>query len=125
MARLGRPGMSDERKQELWDRWKAGESVSEISRAMRKPAGSVFTVLRSNGGVVPRPRCRRQGHLTLAEREDISRGLARGDSIRKIALGLGRSPSTISREVNRNSNSARAYPSSPAWEWAWLIVTAT
>ena len=66
MARLGRPGISDVGKQELWDRWKGGESISQIGRAMGKPPGSVFTVLRSNGGVVPRPRCRRQGHLTLA-----------------------------------------------------------
>jgi len=118
MARMGRPGMSDERKQELWDRWKGGESISEISRAMRKPAGSVYTILRSNGGVVPRRRCHRQGHLTLVEREEISRALARGDSIRQIARDLDRSPSTISREVRRNKGRGR-YRAIDAHDRAW------
>ena len=118
MARLGRPGMSDERKQELWDRWKAGESISHIGRAMGKPPGSVYTILRSNGGVVPRKRCRREGHLSLNERESISRGLARGDSIRQIARDLGRAPSTISREVKRNKG-RRRYRAIDAHDRAW------
>lgn len=45
MARMGRPGMSDAQKRELWERWKAGESISQIGRALAKPPGSVFTVL--------------------------------------------------------------------------------
>lgn len=102
MARLGRPGMSDAQKRELWDRWKAGESISEISRALGRPSGSIFTILKSNGGYVPRVRRRRSCHLTPAEREQISRGLARGDSMREIARTLGRAPSTISREIARN-----------------------
>ncbi|GAA4555422.1 hypothetical protein GCM10023175_55580 [Pseudonocardia xishanensis] len=79
MARLGRPGMSHEDRQELWDRWGRGESISEIARAILRPPGSVFTVLRGTGGYVPAPRRRREGSLTLAEREEISRGLARGE----------------------------------------------
>jgi len=118
MAKLGRPGISDERKQELWDRWKAGESISQISRAMDKPAGSVFTILRSNGGVVPPPRRRRDEHLSAAEREEISRGLARGDSLRGIARTLGRSPSTVCREVNRNKGRGK-YRAVDADDRAW------
>lgn len=118
MARLGRPGMSDEQKRELWDRWKAGETISEISRALDRPPGSVFTILKSNGGYVPAVRRRRSGSLTFAERESISRGLARGDSIRAIARGLGRSPSTVSREVARNKGRKR-YRAVDAEDRAW------
>ncbi|MCB9373131.1 MAG: helix-turn-helix domain-containing protein [Microthrixaceae bacterium] len=68
---------------------------------MGKPPGSVYTILRLNGGVW-RPRRRRVGHLTLAEREAFSRGVAGGESRRAIAKRLGRAPSTVSREVTRN-----------------------
>lgn len=118
MARLGRPGMSDERKNELWERWHAGESISEISRAMGKPAGSVYTILRTRGGVYTPPRHRRVGHLTLEEREEISRGLARGESMRKIGGRLGRAPSTISREIARNKGCAH-YRAIDAHDQAW------
>lgn len=90
MARLGRPGMLDAAKRELWDRWKQGESISQIARALERPPGSVFTVLKSNGGYVPPVRTRRAGTLTATDREEISRGLARGDSIRQVARRLGR-----------------------------------
>lgn len=118
MARVGRPGMSDAQKRQLWERWKAGESISEISRALGKPPGSVFTVIRSTGGYVPPPRSRREGFLTAAERETISRGLARGDSLRKIARGLGRAASTVSREVARNKGRNR-YRAIDAEDRAW------
>lgn len=75
MARVGRPGMSDAAKRELWDRCARGESISEIARALAKPTWSVFTVLKSNGGYVPPVRTRRAGTLTDADREEISRGL--------------------------------------------------
>ena len=68
MARIGRPGMSDPQKRELWKRWKAGESISEISRALHKPPASVFTVLKTTGGFVPPARKRRAGTLTLIDR---------------------------------------------------------
>lgn len=118
MARLGRPGMSDERKNELWERWQGGESISEIGRAMGKPAGSVYTILRTGGGVYSPPRKRRNGHLTLREREEISRGLAQGESMRRIASLLGRSPSTVSREIDRNKGCSR-YRAIDAHDRAW------
>ena len=118
MARLGRPGMSDARKRELWERWHSGESISEISRAMGKPPGSVYTILRARGGVYAPPRRRRDGHLRLEEREEISRGVARGDSLRTIAKRLGRAPSTISREVKRNKG-RRGYRAIDAHDRAW------
>ena len=76
MAGSGRRGLSDAQRRELWDRWGAGESISAIGRALGRPPGSVFSVLRSNGGYVPPRRCRKAGELSLEEREEISRGLA-------------------------------------------------
>lgn len=75
MARLGRPGgLSEARKQELWERWKAGESISDISRALKKPPGSIHGMLKVTGGIAPPQRCRPRWMLSLAEREEISRG---------------------------------------------------
>lgn len=96
MARLGRPGMSDEMKTDLWQRWRAGESISVISRGIGKPPGSVFTVLKHHGAIAPLPRKARRS-LTLGEREEISRMLCAGDSYRVIAaqeraLDRGRRP---------------------------------
>nr|WP_254552250.1 IS30 family transposase [Kitasatospora sp. MMS16-BH015] len=110
--------MSDAQKRELWDRWKAGESISEISRALGRPPGSIFTIVKANGGYVPPVRRRRPGSLTFAERESISRGLARGDSIRKIARTLERAVSTVSREVARNKG-AKHYRAVDAEDRAW------
>lgn len=118
MARMGRPGMPEERKQELWDRWRAGESISQISVALAKPPGSVFTILRHHGGIAPTPHKRRPQFLALAEREEISRGLASGKSLRQIARDLKRAPSTISREVKRNKG-ARHYRAACADDRAW------
>jgi hypothetical protein len=88
VARIGRPGLSDERRQELWDRWAAGESISAISRGMGKPPGSVWTILRSRGGCTPPHRRIRPDALRLEEREEISRGVAAG------ALPVGAAPDT-------------------------------
>ncbi len=118
MARLGRPGMSDEQKRELWDRWANGESISQIARALAKPPGSVFTVLKANGGYVPPIRRRRPGTLTAVEREEISRGLARGESMRQIGRRLGRPASTISREIARNKGPQK-YRAVDAEDRAW------
>ena len=102
MAQIGRPGLTAEQKRELWSRWKKGESLSEIGRALGKQPGSVHGVVASNGGYVPAPRWRSGRALSLAEREEISRGLAEGASLRTIARRLGRAPSTVSREVSRH-----------------------
>ncbi|GAA3286709.1 hypothetical protein GCM10010493_78990 [Streptomyces lavendulae subsp. grasserius] len=91
MARLGRPGLSDEEKRELWRRRKDGESLSEIGRAFSRHAGSIFGVVKANGGIVPAERRRRPDALSLAEREESSRGLARQDTFaRSPARSAGR-----------------------------------
>ncbi len=118
MARLGRPGLPEARKKELWDRWKAGESISDIARALKKPPGSIHGILKANGGIAPPQRRRARWALTVAEREEISRGLASGESMRAIAVRLGRSASTVSREVGRHGGS-RDYRAQKADERAW------
>jgi len=118
MARLGRPGMSDEMKADLWRRWRAGESISVISRQIGKPPGSVFTVLKHHGGLAPAPRKHRAGSLTMVEREAISRGLHADESYRTIARQLGRAVSTVSREVSRNGGRVR-YRATAAQERAF------
>jgi IS30 family transposase len=94
--------LSAEQKRELWARWKDGQSLSDIGRALGKHAGSVFGVLRAAGGIAPPLRKRSFRALTLEEREEIPRGLVAGLSFRQIATQLGRSPSTVSREIGRN-----------------------
>ena len=117
MARTGRPGLSHEQKAELWRRWKAGETLSDIGRALGKHAASVFGVVAAKGGFAPVPRSRKPGSLSLVEREEISRGLVAGRSFRQLGRHLGRAPSTISREVARNGG-RRAYRAARADERA-------
>lgn len=107
MPRTGRPGLSAQQKKELWNRWKDGQSLSEIGRALGKHAGSIHGVLSANGGIFPLEKRRRRDTLSLAEREEISRCLATQCSMRSIAQRLGRAPSTISREINRNGGIQR------------------
>ena len=102
MARTGRPGLSVEQKRELWSRWKEGQSLSDIGRALGKHAGSVFGVLLAKGGIAPPLRRRSRLSLTMDEREEISRGLVAGLSFRQIAAQIDRAPSTVSREIGRN-----------------------
>ncbi len=102
MVQLGRPGLSAGQKAELWERWKQGETLSDIGRALGKHAASVFGVLQSNGGIYRPPRKRSRLALTMLEREEISRGIAANQSIRFVAKEIGRSPSTVSREIARN-----------------------
>jgi IS30 family transposase len=93
--RLGRPyGLSAVQKTEIWRRWKAGESLHEIGRALGKDHGSIHFLLSQHGGSVPAVRRRSERTLTLAEREEISRGIASGSSIREIAKKLQRAAST-------------------------------
>jgi IS30 family transposase len=110
--------LSDAQKREIWRRWKDGQSLSDIGRALGKVAGSIHNVVSANGGFVPAQRKRAAKALTFAEREEISRGLAREESLRSIAARLGRPPSTISREVTRNGG-RRTYRAAGADEAAW------
>ena len=121
MARLGRPGGLSEarKKEEVWERRKAGESISDISRALKKPPGSIHGMLRATGGIAPLRRRRPALALTLAEREEVSRGLASGESMRAIAARLGRSASTVSREVDRNGGGRGNYRPSKADQPPW------
>ena len=107
-----------EQKTEMWDRWQRGESLNAIGRAFDRPSSSVFGQLAPSGGIRPAPRRRSRLALTLLEREEISRGLARYHSLRSIAAQLGRSPSTISREINRNGG-YDDYRATPADQAAW------
>ena len=117
MARTGRPGLSHEQKVELWQRWKAGETLSDIGRALGKHAASVFGVIAAKGGFAPVPRTRKPGSLHLVDREEISRGLVEGRSFRQLGRHLGRAVSTISRDVARNGG-RRAYRAARADERA-------
>ena len=118
MKRIGRPGLSDPQKLELWARWKSGASLSDIGRVLGKHPGSIHGVVAARGGIVPPARVRTRRSLTPVEREGISRGLAAGDSIRTIARGLQRAPSSISREVARNAGRS-LYRAVDADERAW------
>ncbi len=110
--------MSAAGKKELWERWRAGESISDIARALHKAPGSIHGMLEATGGISPPERRRRSCALTPAEREEISRGLAAGESLRAIAARLGRSASTVCREVTRNGG-RRRYRAQKAEERAW------
>jgi len=103
---------------DIWDRWQRGESLNSIGRLFDRPSSSVFNMLAPTGGIRPPPRRRSHLALTLVEREEISRGLACDLSLRAIATRLGRAPSTVSREVNRNGG-LRHYRASKADEAAW------
>ncbi len=89
-------------KQEIWDRWKKGESLKSIGRLFDRPSSSIFNILEPTGGIRPPLRKRSKQALTLSEREEISRGIVADLSIRSIAKHLNRPPSTISREIKRN-----------------------
>ncbi|MFH9297755.1 transposase [Streptomyces sp. NPDC017520] len=102
----------------MWRRWRDGQSLSEIGRALGKVPGSIHGVVAAKGGFVPAARTRSAGVLSLVEREEISRGLAAGDSFRAIAGRLGRAPSTVSREVGRHGGREK-YRAARADEGAW------
>jgi IS30 family transposase len=103
---------------EIWDRWQRGESLKSIGRLFDRPSSCIYNMLAPTGGIRPPPRQRSRLALTLAEREEISRGLARDLSLRAIAARLGRAPSTISREVNRNGGLGH-YRGTRADQAAW------
>src|ERR1700758_1450651 len=106
MAQGKRDRLSTEQRIDMWRRWKAGESLHDIGRAFGKGHGSLRFLLTQHGGIVPAARLRSPRTLTLAEREDISRGIASGLSIREIANGLQRAGWTVSREGSRRGGRA-------------------
>ena len=118
MARR-RARLTFQESRELWDRWKQGQTLAEISGALGGRAkSSLFDALQKSGGIAPRQRTRSSAHLSAQEREEISRGLVAGNSVRSLARQLGRNPSTISREISRNGGS-KDYRAAAADQRAW------
>src|ERR1700724_1361540 len=111
-------GLSAVEKNEIWRRWKAGQTLHEIGRAFDKPHSSIRCLLLPRGGIPPKARRRSRLALTRAEREDISRGIASGSSIREIAGHLDRAASTVGREVTRHGGRP-AYRAHEADDHAW------
>ena len=110
--------LSANQRIDMWGRWKAGQSLHEIGRAFGKSHVVIHFLLARHGGIAPTARRRSVLRLTLAEREDISRGIASGSSIRNIAKGLQRAVSTVSREVARHGGRPQ-YRASDADQQAW------
>ena len=102
----------------MWDRWQKGESLHSIASLFNRHHSAIQGVLARTGGIRPPQRRRARRTLTLAEREEISRGLVTGQSLRSIAMSLRRAPSTVSREINRNGG-RRRYRASKADQSAW------
>src|SRR5450631_4397556 len=113
-----RRGFTAAEKTELWDRWQRGESLKAIGRAFGKPSSSIYNQVVPHGGIRPASRRRSRVALTLLEREEISRGIAVHQSCRSMARLLGRSASTVSRELKRNGG-YDGYRAAPADEQAW------
>ncbi len=118
MAYRTRIFFTDKQKADIWDRWQRGESMSSIGRVFDRASSSIYPLLLRTGGIRPPDRKRSRLALTLAERAEISRGLASKLSLRAIARVLSRSPSTISREIRRNGG-RRAYRATQSDQRAW------
>ena len=113
---------TESEKAEMWDRWRKGESMNEIGRSFGiQGHSSIQRIFSETGGIRPAERRRSRRSLTLSEREEISRGLVAGRTMRSIARDLGRAPSTVSREISRNQGRRyyRAHKADAAsWERA-------
>lgn len=109
---------SEAQKAQMWERWQQGESLQQIAQLFDRNHSSVQRILAEAGGIRPRLRHRSTRTLSLTEREEVSRGIARGRSIRAIAATLGRAPSTVSRELQRNG-ARRKYRAHTANQAAW------
>ena len=109
---------TETQKAEMWDRWRRGESLHDIARLFDRGHSSISGIFSATGGIRPTPRKRSRLALTLSEREEISRELACDVSLRSIAAKLGRSPSTISREIRRNGG-MKHYRAAQADQAAW------
>jgi transposase, IS30 family len=106
----------------IWERWRKGETIHQIAGLFDRYHSSIQRILAESGGIQPAERHRSRLALTLTEREEISRGVVAGSSIRSIAASLGRAPSSISREIRRNGGPG-GYRASradqAAWDRAW------
>lgn len=118
MKRRPRIYYSDSQKTLMWERWKQGWTLHEIGKLFDRPHTSIHQILAQTGGFRPPERSRAPTALTLAEREEISRAMVAGESIRSTAARLGRAPSTISREIKRNGG-CEGYRANRADEAAW------
>jgi IS30 family transposase len=118
MKRRTRIYYSVEQKAVMWDRWQKGESLHEIGRSFDRYHSSIQRLISVAGGVRPTKRKRSNIALSLSEREEVSRGIASNESMRSIASRLGRAPSTISREIERNGGD-RKYRAARADKKAW------
>src|ERR1700722_1988100 len=118
MIERKRTRLSPTERNEIWGRWKAGQSMHEIGRAYGRPHPTIRKLLLPRGGIAPIARRRSRLALTVAEREDISRGIASDSSIREIARGLSRATSTVSREIVRHGGRP-AYRAHDADGQAW------
>jgi len=110
--------MSRSERTALWQRWRAGESLADIGKALRRSPSRVYRIVEAAGGIAPAPWRRSRVALTAAEREIISRGIAGAEGIRAIARRLQRAPSTISREIRRHGG-RRRYRAHRADRRAW------
>jgi len=118
MKRRPRIYYTETQKALMWDRWQKGDSLQHIAQLFDRHHPSIEGILAKTGGIRPAQRHRSRLALTLDEREEISRAVIAGYSIRSIASQLGRSPSTISRELNRNGGQSK-YRASHADQAAW------
>lgn len=118
MKQKRRRYISESEMSSIWDRWEKGESLNEIARDLGRYHSAIQGALARTGGIRPAPRRRSCLALTMDEREEISRGLVAGYSVRAIAAELGRAPSTVSREIQRNGG-RRRYRANKADEAAW------
>jgi IS30 family transposase len=109
---------TESQKAIMWERWRQGDSLQQIAQMFGKNHSSVQGILAVSGGIRPAERHRSRLALTSSEREEISRSLVAGDSLRSIAVALGRAPSTISREIKRNGGQA-LYRANQADKRAW------
>jgi transposase, IS30 family len=109
---------TESQKSQMWDRWQQGESLHQIARLFDRNHTSVRGILAESGGIRPPRRRRSSRVLSLAEREEISRALVSGQSIRSIAASLGRAASTVSREIGRNEG-LEGYRANRADQAAW------
>jgi IS30 family transposase len=102
----------------IWDRWQKGETLHQIARSFDRFHSSIRNIVAETGRIRPAERRRSRWALSLTEREEISRGVVEGSSIRSIAASLDRAPSTISRELCRNGGRG-GYRASRADQAAW------